>query len=52
MCTNAKPFSILQNKYYNCIILIAGETNEQNYYYYYKDLFTHKDKNAYINGVV
>ena len=23
-----------------------------NYYYYYKDLFTHKDINTYINGVV
>ena len=22
------------------------------YYYYYKDLFTHKDINTYINGVV
>ena len=33
--------------------LSLTEKHKNNYYYYYnKDLFTHKDINTYINGVV
>ena len=31
---------------------IPKSKQSEIYYYYYKDLFTHKDINTYINGVV
>jgi len=46
------PTSTQTTKNENSGIFLLKEVRSKIFFYYYKDLFTHKDINTYINGVV